>query len=277
VPEVGIAGFTEFARIFDLGAKPLTETKANVGQSRWLALRHSIQPRLEFRHRANIDQERNPYYSTEDRLAPRTELVYSITNVLTGKRDHVVMVKDPVSEEMVPALSTSYRDVLSLRLEQAYDHREASRNHERDTYPRRPFGDVFSDLTAHLTDHVWVSTRNTWSPYKNELTRHQSGVGLNVPKYGQLYVGYDMRTAIREYTRRNDSRVSFLRVDATTVSFGPWSLRASYRQDYRNHRNRETDVNLIYTHQCFQFIGRVSHQPQESSYHLYIVLFGLGN
>ena len=277
VPQAGIAGFTEFARIFNFSAAPLAATKENVGQSRWLAMRHSIQPRLEFRYRANRDQERTPYYSTEDRLPPRTELVYSVTNMLTAKRDHVALVRDPESDELVPTLRTSYRSILSLRLEQAYDYREAVRNNDRDSYPRRPFGDVFSDLTVYLTDHLSVSTRNDWSPYKGDFTRHQSAVALSIPEYGQVSVGYDMRKIIREYTRRNDARVNYLRLGASTASFGPWSLHGSYRQDFRNHRNREMDFNLIYTHQCFQLVGRVNIEPQETSYHVYIMLTGLGN
>ena len=268
VPEFGIAGFTEFSRVFDL---------RNVGKSRWTALRHSIQPRLEFRHRANEYQARNPYYSADDRLGPRTEIVYSITNVLTAKQDRVTMVKDSVSGEMTPVLNASYRDVFRLHLEHAYDQREATRSHERNTYPRRPFSDIFSDLTAYPTDYLSLHTRNNWSPYESALTRHQSGIGLRIPEYGQLYVGYDMRKAIREYTRRNDKRLSYLRADVTTANFGSWRLSASFRQDYKNYGNREADLSLIYTHQCFQLVGRVSVEPQEKSYYLNIVLIGLGN
>jgi LPS-assembly protein len=277
VPEFGIAGFTEFSRVFDLEPTPLDKTKENLGKSRWTALRHSIQPRLEFRHSANEDQERNPYYSPEDRLAPRTELVYSVTNALTVKQEHVALVKDPASGEMMPTLNTSYRDVLRLRLEQAYDQREATRDDERDVFPRRPFGDIFSDLTAYLTDYVSVSTRNNWSPYEGEFVRHQSGVRLHVPEYGSLYVGYDTRKAIQEYTRRSNHRVNYLRMDASTANFGPWSLHASYRQDYKNYSNQETYIDLTYTHQCFQLVGRVSIEPQETSYQLHIVLSGLGD
>ena len=277
VPEVNLTGFTEFARIFTLDSEPLEKTKKNAGKNRWLALRHSVQPRLEFRFRENVDQDRNPYYSSDDRLGPRTELVYSITNVITAKRESVVMVKDQESGEMVPGTKSDYKDVLSLRLEQAYDYREAMRNHDTDEYPRRPFGDIFSDLTAYLTDYVSVSTRNNWSPYKGALTRHQSGVTLNAPEYGSIYVGYDTRTAIDEYTRKVDGRVNYLNLSLTTASMGPWSLRTVYRQDYENFSNRELEFSLTYNHQCFQLIGRASVEPQEENYRLYIVLTGLGD
>ncbi len=277
IPEFSVAGFTEFSKVFTLGSEPLKKTKENLGQSRWTGLRHSVQPRLEFRRRASEDQERNPYYHSEDRLMPRTELVYSITNVLTAKRESVVMVKDQESGEMTPGTVSGYRDVLSLRLEQAYDYREATRSNDKDTYPRRPFGDVYSDLTAYLTDYISVSTRNNWSPYEGEFTSHQSAVTLSDPAYGSVSVGYDVRQPIDEYTRQRNSRLHYLRLGLTTASVGPWSLSSTYLQDYENFKNRETHINLIYNHQCFQLIGRVSVEPQEESYQLYIVLTGLGS
>ena len=277
IPHVNVAGFTEFSRVFSLDREPLTVSKKNTGDSRWLALRHSVQPRVEFRFRSKENQARNPYYNAEDRLAPTTELVYSVTNVLTAKKERVVMVKDEATGEMTPELSTSYQEVMSLRLEQSYDYREATRDQDREEYPRRPFGDVFSDLTFYLNDYLSLSTRNNWSPYEGEFVRHQSGVVLTAPDYGRLYVGYDIRRQIEEYNRRYQNRINYLRTELDTANFGPWSLNVSYSQDYKNFDNRETEVGLIYTHQCFQIIGRVSVEPQEENYGLYIVLTGLGN
>ena len=275
IPEYNIAGFTEFARVYGLNSTPLQVSEENVGASRWLALRHSIQPRLEFRHRFNENQDRNPRYSSDDRLEAQTELVYSITNVLTRKRESVVMAKDG-NGEMAPALKTSYQDLVRLRIEQAYDQREATRDHDRDEYARRPYGDVFSDLTAYLTEHVYVSTRNNYSPYRNDFTRHQSGVGLEVQEYGKIYAGLDLRKSIDEYKRYQEHNVQYLRFDVETAQFGPWSLRASLRHDYKDLKNRETDVDLTFNHQCFKLIGRVSVEPQEEYYQMYVVLTGLG-
>ena len=276
LPEFSLAGSTEFARVFDLERPPLSLTTSSIGQSRWTALRHSVQPRMEYRYRVNEDQDDNPYYSTEDRLTPRSELVYSITNVLTAKTETVVLTKDE-SGEMVPTVRTSYADVLRLRLEQAYDWREAVRNNDRDRYPRRPFGDVFADLTAYVTDHIFVSTRNNWSPSRNDLTRHQSGATLDIPEYGSLYIGYDLRRALDEYSRRQDRNVEYIRFDLKTAAFGPWSLAASFKHDFKNLDNKETDIDLTYNHQCFKIIGRISVEPKEENYQLYVMLTGLGD
>ena len=276
LPEINVAGSTEFARVFALNPDPLPLTKESVGESRWTALRHSIQPRLEYRYRINEDQDDNPYYSSEDRLTPKSELVYSITNVVTTKKESVVLTKDE-NGEMVPTRKTSYDDLVRLRLEQAYDIREASRSNDLDEYARRPFGDVFSDLTFYVSERVSLSTRNNWSPYMNEFTRHQSGVTFNLPEYGSLYVGYDLRKALDEYTRKREDDVKYLRFDIKTASFGPWSLGASFKHDFKNLDNKETDIRLNFHHQCFTITGRVSVEPKEENYQLYVMLTGLGD
>ncbi|MDR2488221.1 MAG: LPS assembly protein LptD [Desulfovibrio sp.] len=276
LPEVSLAGATEFARVFPLEAAPLSLSDKGVGESRWTAFRHSVQPRLEYRYRLNEDQEDNPYYDDQDRLEAKSELVYSLTNVLTGKKESVVLNKDE-NGAMTPALKTSYADLLRLRVEQAYDMREASRVRDRDSYSRHAFGDIFSDLTVYATDAVSFSTRNNWSPYLRELTRHQSGASLHLPEYGSVYVGYDLRKALDEYTRKREDDIKYLRFDIQTAALGPWRLGASLKNDFKNLKNKETDLRLSYNHQCFSITGRILKEPREETYQLFITLSGLGD
>ena len=276
LPEFNIATFTEVAKVFTLNPDPLKLNKENVGDDRWLGLRHSVQPRVEYRFLANEYQEDNPHYVSEDRINPKSEIVYSLTNVLTTKKETVVLTKDE-NGEMVPTVQTSYHDVARLRLEQAYDIREADRNKDRDRYERRPFGDIFADLTISPTENIDLSTRNNWSPYMNEFTRHQSGVAFKLPEYGSIYAGYDLRKALDEYSRRRDHDVKYLRLDLATAQLGPWSLGLSFKHDFKDLSNEETDIDLIYNHQCFKIIGRVSVDPQEENYQLMVQLTGLGD
>ena len=276
IPEFNVAAFTEFARVFSLNPEPLLVSKEAVGTSRWTAFRHSIQPRVEFRHRANERQDHNPRYSSDDRLLAETELVYSITSVITTKQERVVMTKDE-DGEMVPTIQTGYQDLLRLRLEQAYDQREATRDQDRDVYRRRPYGDILAELEGYVFDNVSLRTRNNWSPYYGEFTRHESGVNLNFPEYGRVYVGYDMRKALDEYKRYREDSVSYIAFDVETARVGPWSLAAGFRYDYKNTDNHETDIDLAFNHQCFKIIGRVSVEPQEENYQLMIQLTGLGD
>ncbi|MDL2317414.1 LPS assembly protein LptD, partial [Desulfovibrio sp. OttesenSCG-928-A18] len=276
LPDFSIAGFTEFARVYGMDPAPLALTESNVGESRWMALRHSVQPRLEFRHIPNEYQEDNPRYTYDDRIEARTELVYSITNVLTAKTEEVVLEKDE-NGDMRPTLRTSYRDVARLRLEQSYDFREATRDTERDRHERRPFGDVFADLTIYPSERLSITTRNDWSPYVNALTRHQSGVNINFPEYGSVYIGYDLRRSLDEYKRTREEGVQYLRFGFTTAPVGPFTLSTYFSHDFKDAGNKETDISLAFNHQCFKIVGRVSVDPQEENYQLLIVLTGLGD
>ena len=274
VPFFDIAAATELARVYDFAKAPLPLTNSTVGNSQWLGMRHSVQPRLEYVYRPHVNQRDNPYYDDEDRLTPKTELVYSITNVLTRKQESVVLVKNDKGE-MVPTPKITYTDLARLRLEQAYDHREASRTDHRDKYDRRPFGDVIADLEVQLTPALALNTRNNWSPYTNDFTRHQSTLHLSDPDLGSFYLGYDYRAKIDEYTRYRNDSLSFIRVGGGT-SIGPFSATANFYYDYKNSDNHEIDMSLSYNHQCFTLIGSTLIDPREESYQLSIVLTGLG-
>ncbi len=275
VADFSLAAATEFARVYPVRNTPLTASKETLGQSRMLGLKHSIQPRLEYNKRPTEDQEDNPYYDENDRLLPVSELRYGVTNVLTGKHERVIM-KQGEGEERVPDLQTYYRDLVFLRVEQAYDFNEAARDDERNEHARRPFGDIFVDLVARPWENLSFSTRNDWSPYLGDFTRHQSGATVNAPDYGSLYLGYDLRNKLNEYRRTRDRRIRYLTSRVRTASLGPLSLDVRYSYDLETAGNYETEIQLLYNHQCFQLIGYVLLDPRENSYGIQIALFNLG-
>lgn len=276
LPEFDVTAFTEFARVYPLESGPLKLSEETIGENRWLGLRHSVQPRVGYRFRANEDQDDNPRYISDDRLQASSELVYSLTNVFTVKKEKVVLVKDE-NGEMIPSLATDYHDVVRLRVEQAYDIREADRTDDRHKYERRPFGDIFADLVVSPNDYFSFSTRNDWSPYIKDFTRHQSGLGVNTIDFGYFYFGYDLRKSLDEYKRTRDENLKFLRFDYASPQVGPFNLNVSLKHDYKNLDNKEADIDLIYNHQCFKLIGRVSVDPQEENYQVMVMLTGLGD
>ena len=54
-------------------------------------------------------------------------------------------------------------------------------------------------------------------------------------------------------------------------------MAVSFKHDFKDLSNEETDIDLIYNHQCFKIIGRVSVDPQEENYQLMVQLTGLGD
>ena len=276
VPEFQGEAFTEVSKVFPLNNPQIDLQKAKAGDSRWVAIRHSVQPRLEYNYIANEDQERTPYYDSRDRLAPRTELTYSVTNILTTKKERVVMRKDDAGE-LVPELVPSYFDLARLRLEQRYDHRENNRNNDLDRYARRPYGDILAELEIGVSESFSVYTKNYWSPYMNEITRHQTGTRVYFGENNYVSASLDLRKKIDEYTRRRDEDLEFLRFDGEVEIYGPWSIGGSYSQDLNNSGNHETYLHLAYTDQCFKIIGQVYTDREQEEYRLQIVLTGLGD
>lgn len=276
VPDYSIVASTDFAKVYTTQSSPLLVNNGTVGQSRWTAVKHSLQPRVEFRQRPLVDQEQNPFYDDDDRLLPKTELVYSITNVITRKKETVSLEKNKAGK-VEPTLHTSYVDLMRLRIEQAYDFREAHRNDEINKYPRRPYGDLFSDLTIAVSDSLSLSTRNNWSPYSKKMTRHQSGFTLNESGIGSFYAGYDLRSKLDEYKRTRENALEYLALDANINVWKDISLGANFRYDMKNHSNKEYGLNLTYQQQCFTVTGSYYSEPGDKTYKIMFTLTGLGD
>ncbi len=273
--DFSIAAFTEFSKVYTFDST-LAATKENVGKTEMSGLRHSIQPRVEWIYRPLANQERAPYYDENDRHVPRTELVYSLTNVLTRKRDTVTLAKDDKGN-MVPTKKASYTDLLRLRVEQGYDYREANRDSALEDFARRPMTDVLTELTVSPIDYLSVRARGNWSPYENDFTRQTLSMAVTWPTYGSVSVGYDSRSKLEEYTRRQAEDIQFITLGATLGPWGPFYLSGTYFYDYETLKNHEMSLNLTYQHQCFSIMGRMYIEPQEKSYQLLVQLTGLGD
>ncbi len=277
VPEYQVMGSTEVARVFPLSAAPLAANNGTIGKSRWTAVRHAVQPRVGYANIPLVDQSRNPKYDGEDRIRATNELTYSVTNIITRKRERVVAQKAAKpGEAPQPAVATDYLDLIRLTLEQGYDIREATRDDERDRYARRPFSDVRTEVQIGLDEYVSLLSRSYWSPYMNLFTRHEHGISLNYPAWGTFYTGLGYRKALDEYTRKRDQDIKTLDLQGTLNLFGPLSLRFAYSRDYENNDDVERTLDFIYTHQCFQLIARMSSDTGEQNYQFLVVLNGLG-
>ncbi len=277
VPEFNVMGSTEFARVFPLKSAPLAANNGTIGQTRWTALRHAVQPRVGYANVPLEDQSRNPKYDDGDRIRATNELTYSVTNLITRKREKVVAQKAAkAGEAPTPAVATDYLDLLRLTLAQGYDIREANRDDERDRYSRRPFSDVRAEVQIGLDEYISLLSRTYWSPYMNRITRHDHGAQFAYPSWGTFYAGMGYRKALDEYTRYREDDIKTIDLRATMNFFGPLSARLAYSRDYENDTNVERTLELIYTHQCFQLIGRYSQDANDRSYQFLVVLNGLG-
>lgn len=276
IPTFQADGSTEIARVFQLGAS-LNASEKNVGESRWTAVRHAVQPRVRYRNIPYNDQSKNPYYDSKDRVSPLNDLTYSVTNILTRKRERVIAQKPAKEDEKpVPMVQTDYLDFLRFTLEQSYDVRESTRSEERRQYERRPFRDFFAELQISFDEFISFTSRTAWSPYEEKITSHDQGVTLRNPSWGSVYLGFGYREKINEYLRERAHSVRTLTMSGDLHLYGPMSVGFTYSHDYERADNVERTLRLIYNHQCFQLIGIASKDALEESYGMRIVITGLG-
>ena len=277
IPTWQIDGSTELVRVYRTGA-PLQAEESTVGKNRWTAVQHTIQPRIRYRNIPLEDQKDNPRYDDGDRILPRNELTYSVSNILTRKRDRVIAQPPQKEGEKPQPVSTSdYLDLFRLTLEQSYDIREARRTDDRGDHARRPYGDVVGEMEIKFDEFASFTTRSYWSPYKGEFTQHDTGVRFSVPNWGWLYTGYGYRRPIDEYKRMREDEVKTVKLNGGLNLYGPFSVNFDYSYDYNRSQDVERGFQLVYNHQCFQLMGLFQKDGYEEHYGVRFVLTGLGD
>ncbi len=276
IPTFQADSSTELSRVFNI-APSLVPSKETVGKSRWTSVRHAIQPRLRYRNIPLKDQHENPHYDENDRIRPRNELTYSVTNILTRKRDRVVpQMPAKQGEEATPVVTTDYLDFFRFSLEQSYDLREATRTDERDKYERRPFQDLIAETTISFDEFISLTSRSYWSPYLDKFTRHDHGVTFTYAPWGSLYTGFGFRGKVDEYLRERRDEIKTINLSGNLNLYGPLSVSFYYSHDFERNENVERNLYLIYNHQCFQIMGVFSKDAYEENYGMRIVLTDLG-
>ena len=277
IPTFQADSSTELSRIFNI-APSLAPSKESVGKSRWTSIRHAIQPRVQYRHIPLKDQHANPHYDDTDRVRPRNELTYSVTNILTRKRDRVVAQKPTKQgEEPSPVVTSDYLDFLRFTLGQTYDFRESTRTDERNVYERRPFRDLIAETTVSFDEFISLTSRSHWSPYLDKFTRHDHGITFTHAPWGSIYTGFGFRSEMNEYLRKRDDEIRTINLSGNLNLYGPFSMSFYFSHDFERGENIERSLFLTYNHQCFQITGLFSKDAYEENYGVRIILTGLGN
>ncbi len=274
LPDATIAAMTELAAVYPLDSAPLKEDMDSIGQSRWNAIQHVVQPRVTYQLTENVDQTDNPFYDADDRIGPRNDLTYSITNILTRRRE---MVSLTTAEDgtQAAALAEDYLEFLRLALSQSYNIREAHRTDQLTRYERRPFGDIRAELTVRPVNYLRVRAKSYWSPYEEDFTLHDISLGFSDSYWGTLSFGYNYRAKIQEYDRRRARAVESLYISGMLNVWGPWSIGGVYRADLHANQDVERAIQVIYKHQCFTLYGEYTKDYDDERYSISIELLGL--
>ncbi len=273
-PELGFTGFTEFHRVFGLSGGKLDATVENVGQSKWLGLRHSVTPRVDFSYiPVPQSQERLPNFDSLDRLTRKNVITYSLTNVFDRKRSQVTAA--PSGNATIPVASTDYLDFLRLRLEQSFDRDEAARTVSLNL-PRRPYSDIMGEVAIKPEKYLALSSKTFYSPYLGRPTEHEHLLTLTKEKLGEIRFGHDYLYPLTEYKRTRTKDVQALRLGADYQLTPRLKLTSDYRYDIAGSADLEKSAALTWQDQCYEVQLRYSRKPSDQNIELRFNLLDFG-
>lgn len=268
------SAFTELIRVYEMiGDEPLLPSVENLGETRWAAIRHSIQPRVDYVARPYRDQSENPYFDEIDRLGEINEVTFSLTNVLTRKKQTVVMRSDQAEPE--PAVSEDYLDFMRFRIQTSYDFVEGAREEDLDGHPSRPWSDVHWELTFAYNDYVSLTSRTWLSPYLGKITEHEHLLNIEIPDRVRFTYALDFQEDIDEYKRPARGEISTFRAELELYLLYGWKVGGAYERDTVVQTDLERSIFISYQHQCFDVSLMYSQRHMEDRFEAWVNLVGI--
>jgi LPS-assembly protein len=230
----------------------------NYPYARWgiERLQHSIEPQLRYLYVPNQDQDDLPEFDLQDRIEPRNLVEYALVNRLTARSS---------GADGAP----SYRELLNLRLSQAYNIREEREDGLDDP---EPFSDLRTELTLRPTAESFLTLDAYTRVYGDlKLTRLNAGAGYD-DGHGNLaradYVYRDAQVA--------GAATDYLGAQLATSSFAPVHLRLEERYDFNEEGALESLVGLEYRASCWSLFLTYRDRPDSEEVMLGFALSGLG-
>ena len=230
---------TEIHRIFDVGGKVIDK------------IRHGIRPEVEYSYIPNVYQDDRPDFL--DEVAETNKVTYSLINTLIARLNY--------GEE-----GSIYRELFRLKLSQDYDIQEARRNTTGSSQPRRPFGNILTELDIYPSPYVSFDSDAQFDVNAGEWERINSSVRLWSPRGDSLTTEYRYtQDSVEEINLSLKAKVT----DALDVMY-------VLRKDELDRKTLETTYALDYHKQCWSVEISYSHAPDDTSYMFIFSLYGLG-
>ena len=280
LPDFRLDAFTSLFNIYDFEKQDqVTPTLDNVGNAHWTRMKHTIQPELTYSYIPHVDQDENPLFTRDDRINKRNLLSYTLHNIFNRRMDQVERragTEDTLLAEDIFRVRTTYRDFLRVRFDQAYDFEEANRDDNLDTYERRPFSDIRTDMVFSPGKYIDLITRSWYSPYMNTITQHEHMLQGSYPGLGSAYFGFDFRSEVTDdIWRQNQEKREILRVGGLVNLPRGWFARADFKRDLLAKEDLEKLFGIGFTHQCYFLDFLFSQTQDEDRFELRISLKGL--
>ena len=222
VPEASLTLSTRLTKSFEVDAW---------GMDR---IQHSIEPSLKYTYVSDESQEDLPFFDYYDRIQSQNTIGYAVINRLTGR--------SPAADGL-----TAYRELLNLRLSQAYDLDEERNNRSG---KHQPFSDLLVELEVHPTPNASLAVESL-VPFHGDTRFNRLSASAsvhddrgNAAKLDYVYGDEDFAAVATDY-------IGF-RLD--TSLFNPVFVRLESRYDFKENQELEKVVGLEYRSRCWSLL-----------------------
>lgn len=269
--DFNLNAYTNLFRVFEL--RPIPEAGPDsVPRSSWTRIKHSITPEVDYDYRPQINQDKYPRFDSVDRIGPREELTYSLSNVFTRRKDDIGSREN----QGQPLLSTTYRDFFRLKFKQSYDFREARRREDRDRFSRRPFSDLLTEIEFNPGRFISFRNKTWYSLYENRVTEHEHRLTVTWPEKMSAWFSLDFLERISEFKRRINEKTSIMEVGTNIDFIKNWRFNIVYRSDLDSGKDLEKRLGITYLHQCYSLELSIVDTDYDYKYEVRINLLNLG-
>ncbi len=262
---------TNLFRIFDLQSADHDLEKTR--NASWTKLRHTLTPEIDYDYIPKMNQEKLPRFDSLDRINPREELTYSLSNTFTRRKDSFM----DGAHGTEPSMKSSYLDIFRLKFEQAYDFREARRREDTDRYSRRPFSDLMTELQINPGRYLSLRSKTWYSFYENMVTQHEHRMNLNWPGKGSAWFSLDFLEEIQEFKRRINEKTNILELGTRLDFIRDWQFTLVYRRDLDQKKDLERSMGVLYRHQCYSLQFSYKETDYDHKFEVRINLLNLGS
>ena len=240
------------AEIYNAGASLTTEIHRifHVGDGTIEKIRHEIKPELTYTYATVIAQDNHPDFVTESE--GENNLTYALTNTLTAR----LKGKDG---------KVSYRELLRLKLAQAYDVKEARRD-MTGREGERPFGDLDVELDCMPSEYLSFRGRNRFSVNSGQWKQ------TNYDLYLTDWRG-DLATLGYRYTQNSVEEINLLLKVLVTKTM---DMTYVMRKNQLDQRYVERTYGLNYRRQCWSVELSYSDSENDRRLMMSFSLYGLG-
>ncbi len=253
-------------------------------------IKHDILPKITYQYLPRVDQDRHPSFDIVDRIPSKNLITYSLTNILTYRRQ--VPIPPSAIEKGAVKTAPVYRQFARLKLEQSYDLSDGNDPYinyqygyvedpegdggELEFYDRDyPYSELYGALEITPVDLLALSADGKWSFYEHQFNTGNLAATLWDRRGDRLKAEYRFNKRISPIVSEDNTQESFftsvdLKLTRRLSLFGAWE------RDLYEDTDIEYGGGFLFESQCWAL--EVSHTVEGSdhSYFFTIDLYGLG-